>query len=459
MTGRAGILMMATAALAAAATDPTLAILDQARGTPVEIFTDVAFRLLDAGKIAEKARVALLDEVFLRADGAHEPLPTRPAEIPPPLPYNGEPHLDALSIKCRVVKAMLAIDGKHARDLFAEIARPHAPKPDCKAAILVDPTVYFDTLAEVVTKAPFTADEQKNQVPFWMVADAVRRIETSLEIVAAARNLSHLAHNEKEALVMSTAFASGLTLNDCDRNFTAATHNSNLVDAVLMASERFARLGAPPQSVQAALRGYLVRHLAAIRCEDSVDKNFPLTLTILREHFARRTTLQPISDEESQPLKVDGVAERSRKPDQDDYIELSNEVVALSVNAPDPTELERVLAKLRDWKGSPGQDAIEVFHSKARLYYSLLSPRVSVGFRPQVISGLMATLEDSSILDDSPADWLSEVRGLQRVVTRLVNKKDFVREDNAEEMLNSSLSVLAVYGKLAVLDRPPDRLF
>jgi hypothetical protein len=463
MTGRAGILVLATAGIlvletmAAAASDPAMAILDQARGTPAEIFTDVAFRLLDAGKIPEKGRVALLDEVFLRANGAREPLPTRPADISPPYPSSGETHLDGLSIKCRVVKAMLAIDGKHARELFTEIARPHVPKPDCKAAILADPTVYFDTLAEVVTKAPFTAEEQKNQVPFWMTADAVRGIETSIEIVAAARNLSQLVHTEKEALVMSTAFASALTLNDCDRNFTAATHNSNLVDAVLMASEKFARLGAPPQSVQAALRAYLVRHLSASRCEDSVDNNMPASLALFRQHLAVQTAIQPISEEESKPSQVEGLAERTRKPDQDDYIELSNDVAALSVNGPEPAEVEaeveKVLAKLRDWQGSPGQDAIDVFHRKARLYYRMLGPRVNSGLHREILSGLMATLEDSAILDASPADWLAEIRGLERVTMHFSNKKDAVPEDNAQAMNNSSISALQVYGKLAVLDR------
>jgi len=273
MTGRAGILVLVMAAVvvpwAAAATDPVAAILDQARGTPVEIFADVVFRLIDAGKIAEKDRAALLDEVFLRADGARQAIPVHPAAISSSYANSADLHLDALSIKCRVVRAMLEVDGKQARRLFSEIAPPRLPKPDCKESVLKDPTVYFDTLASVATKAPFTVEEQKKQVAFWMMADAVRGIQTSIEIIAAARNFSQHVHSENEALAMSGAFAAALAIDDCDRNFSGALRGSNLEDAVLMADDRFARLGAPPQPMQAALRGYLVRHLTATRCEDT----------------------------------------------------------------------------------------------------------------------------------------------------------------------------------------------
>jgi hypothetical protein len=83
----------------------------------------------------------------------------------------------------------------------------------------------------------------------------------------------------------------------------------------------------------------------------------------------------------------------------------------------------------------------------------MLGPRVNSGLHREILSGLMATLEDSAILDASPADWLAEIRGLERVTMDFSNKKDAVPEDNAQAMNNSSISALQVYGKLAVLDR------
>jgi len=490
MIFRAAILILATAALAAAADDPIAAIIDQARGAPAEIFADVAFRLLDSNRVAEKDRVPLLEEVFLRADEARQPVPTRPAEIPPPLPRTVGLHLDALSIKCRAVKALLAVDGKRARARFGEITPPHIPKPDCKGAILLEPTVYFETLADVVTRAPFTEEEQQKQVPFWMMADAVRRIQTSLEIIAAARNLSHLVHRQNDALAMSSAFAAALSIDDCNRNFTAAMNHTNLVDAVLMAADRFAALGAPPQTMRAALRSYLVRHLTASRCEDSPGQEYETSLSLFNSTLAGQTVVPPISEEETKPAKFEGKAERATQPVQDDFLALGKDVDAIlglaplvsgmrrlttqdidAINARDVVaEVQRVLTKLREWKGSPEQDAIDVFHRKADLYLSLLSGsrppfQTTASFRPAILSGLIATLEDTAILDAAPSDWLSEVWILDRPTMHASSSNggkevsiEWVPTDIAQAMTASNLSALSVYGHLRAFESPPPPL-
>jgi hypothetical protein len=460
MIGRAAVIALVTAALGAAASDPVAAILDQARTTPPEIFADVAFRLLDDNRIAGKDRIALLDEVFLRADGARQPAPLRPAAGLRAAPI--DLHLDALSIKCRVVKALLDIDGQRARDLFAQIDRPQPAKLDCSAAILTDPTIYFDTLAQVVTKAPFTAEEQKKQVPFWMMADAVHGIRTSLEIVAAARNFSQLVHSEKEALAMSSAFAAALNIDDSDRNFGAAATRGNLVDAVLVARDRFARLGASPRTMQEELRGYLVRHLTAVRCEDSPGADYGFSVGVFNQSLRQQSAIQPISEEESQPVRLEGRAEKPAPRNDDDYLELTNDVEALDVKEPDPDQVRKVLDKLRDWKGEPDEDAVSVFQRKAALYSTLLrrfrvvaakAEQPAASFWPSIVSGLIATLEDSSVLHASPCDWLYQVRGVERTSVAKLAVPMAAPTDIAQAMLGSSLSALAVYGRLEMLDR------
>jgi hypothetical protein len=460
MMGRAAVIALVTAALGAAASDPVAAILDQARTTPPEIFADVAFRLLDDNRIAGNDRVALLDEVFLRADGARQPAPLRPAaglRIGP-----ADLHLDALSIKCRVVKALLDIDGQRARELFTQVARPQLAKPDCSTAILTDPTIYFDTLAQVVTKAPFTAEEQKKQVPFWMMADAVHGIGTSLEVVAAARNFSQLVHSENEALAMSSAFAAALNIDDSDRNFGAAATRGNLVDAVQIASDRFARLGASPRTMQEALRGYLVRHLAAVRCEDSSDADYAFSVSLFNQILGQQSGIQPISEDDSQPAKREGRAEKPPQRNEDGLNELANDVRALATKEPDPDQVRKVLDKLRDWKGAPDEDAVSVFQRKAGIYSTLLmrfrvvaarGEQPAASFWPSIVSGLISTLEDSSVLDASPCDWLYQVSGVERTSVAKLAVSMAAPTDIAQAMMGSSLSSLAVYGRLEMLDR------
>jgi hypothetical protein len=472
MICRTGLLLLTTAALAAAS-DPVAAILDQARGAPVEIFADVVFNLLDANRIAEKDRVALLDELFLRAGEAHQPMAERPAELASKraVPLPAQLHLDKLAIQSRVVRAMLDIDGKHARELFNQIPPPDVPKPDCTAVFVFDPTVYYDLLAAVVTKAAFTDKEQADQIPFWTVESAVRGIHTSIEIVAAARNLSHLAHTEKEALAMSTAFAAALGIDDSNRNFSAAVRNVNLAEAVLIAADRYARLGVPPQAMLTALRSYLVRHLAASRCADNPDGLYDSTIAAFNAAIGHQTALPPITAEEGTPAKVEGTA-AAPKPSSESGVDDLRKAADAVAKDPAAADLGDVLERIRAWNGAGGQDPLAVFHMKVSLYYGLLGMNIR-RFGPDgpilperkpgheaVLSELIAALSDPARLELSPEDWLTEVREFQRRFTSRMNAEiagqnltqEVVASDVAQAMMGSSLSALQVYGKLAVLE-------
>jgi hypothetical protein len=86
-----------------------------------------------------------------------------------------------------------------------------------------------------------------------------------------------------------------------------------------------------------------------------------------------------------------------------------------------------------------------------------LSKSPDSGIRQAILSGLIATLEDRAVLEGSASDWLSAVRGLARA--RFYSSsdseaaKDLVSKDISQAMASSHLSALAVYGRLAMLER------
>ena len=175
----------------------------------VEIFADIVFHLLDTGKIPQKERVPLLDEIFLRATDAREAVPERPAVIRPAprILIRSQIKLDALTIQCRVVRALLGIDAKHGRELFSRIPRPHVPQIDCKGAILEEPTPYFETVEAVVLHAPFSPKEQEDRVPFWIWRVLSAGFKPRSKSPWRAFNLAYLVHDEKDALAMASAFS------------------------------------------------------------------------------------------------------------------------------------------------------------------------------------------------------------------------------------------------------------
>jgi hypothetical protein len=433
MIGCLGMIARAMVALTAATPQPVTAVMAEARGAPVEIFADVVFRLIDAHRVAPKDRAALLDEVFQRAGEAREPMAVRMAALFPPLPIrdrmniairHADPGLDALSIRCRAVKALLATDRKRARDRFAEIAPLDVPKPDCRSVTAAEPAVYYDTLAALY---------RDGQIPFSTIENAVREAHTSLEIVAAARDFPQLARNQKEGLALTGTFAAALEIADSDRNFGLAVQRNGLVSEILSAGAlRFSSLGVSPQALQAALRAYLVRHLTAVRCEDNGAAYFPTTL--------RGFGVSEISDEESTPARLEGRADLPRHGDEDDYNELRNDVDALDKDEPDANRIGRVLDKLGKWNGCAGEDGVEVFHRKVSLYSSLMT-RFPGDARPRILSGLISTLEDSAGLDVSPAAWLNDVKEVSRSG----------HPDIAQAMADSRLPALQAYGQMVLL--------
>jgi hypothetical protein len=205
-------------------TDPYLAILDEARAAPVEIFADITFRLLD--KLGPKEKAAALEEIFRRAGEARELVPLRYAL---PVRATGRAeireracnlHLDALSLRCRAVRECLGTDARLARALFENLPRPEVTHTDCDSEFAPDSGVFFETLAVVADRGAQTAGG-------------------SWEIVAAARELPRLTRDPRQRAILNAALAGALGVADSDRSYTTAVR-AGLVKTVLAAAGRFA---------------------------------------------------------------------------------------------------------------------------------------------------------------------------------------------------------------------------
>ena len=460
---RARALILVACAWPLAAADPVAALIDQARATPAEIFADVVFHLIDGNRIPDKERLALLDEVFLRAGEAVLPTDSRPAALsgkqPPGRSMALGMHLDALSIRCRVVRALLPIDSKRARERFAQIPAPDVPKPDCASAEIPDPTVYFDTLADLAARG----------APFAELTDAVRGAQSSLEIVDAARAFPQLVHTEKEAATLASAFITALAIDDSNRTFSAALWHENLVGAVLAANDKLAARGAPRQPLLTALRSYLVHHLTAPRCADSSADDYARSIDAFRVGLGKDTAVPPITDQESTPAKIEGEAAQPKPFSDPDFEVLNRDIDALVVN-PDKSGAADLLARVGAWKADAGLG----FHRKVRLYLPFLTTAFPDDTIRAAAAGYFAVLEDSAILASAPVDWLAEVQTLSRmrevrnlgggrgiaVVYRAVGGGQPASPlpfDTVQLMADSSFSALALYGRLAQLDRPAQR--
>ncbi|MGA2150447.1 MAG: hypothetical protein ABSH49_36470, partial [Bryobacteraceae bacterium] len=111
-------------------------ILDQARKAPGEFAADSLIRLASLDSLDKPKRIALLEEAFGRAGEAKQALKRRVAitRVAGPARFLARAYnqdLDALSLRLRVIEALLPLDARKARELALKIPPPQVPKTAC----------------------------------------------------------------------------------------------------------------------------------------------------------------------------------------------------------------------------------------------------------------------------------------------------------------------------------------
>ena len=425
------------------------AVIDDARGTPVEIFADIVLRGNLLGSLPDKDQIQALEDVFYRAGEARDPVHLRYYGLPARLNAREAnrsavfgPQLDALSIRCRAVRALLKLDPKKAIELFEAMPPLDEPKGDCSQDFIPDAGIYFETLTAVAASDGFTEEQRRKQEPFLMAERGAHGAGSSWDVIAAAKNLASLAHGEKEAALLESALGASLGLSDSDRSFTNAVRYGFLVHTVLAARETLRKQGAQGTAILEALRGYLERHLTAARCrENEAEADFhDYEIEEFDTALGDRTDIAPLADG-LKPSELEDSTAPEDYANAAEFAALMQEEMPLvsfmvvvrmpgltirmpgSNPAPDdepapPSAADRqfraqqLLGKIDDFAGAPGQDALEVFHQKCGLLRSLLGAPLDSETERTVNSQAIATLEDPTILNISPVEWLNEYQNL-----------------------------------------------
>ncbi len=410
--------------------DAVRSILNEAAAAPAEVFSDIAFEISERKTVNLGERARLLEDVFHRAGEAREPFPLVYAgsgQMTAALSAVAASHalkLDALSIRCRAVRAMLQFDPKRARELFEDIPRVDVPRPSCDRQFVPDASVYLETLAAVVNRGAFTKQEREKKVPWWMLENGARGAGSSWQVVAAMRMLPSFARSDEEARLLATALSASLAITDSDRAFTSALQKGELVSEVLAASTKLRHDGASDLPMLSGLREFLARHLSAVRCKDVSGRRLE-GIDRFNAAVRERADVRVFTEQETKPASFEDEAPRSNSQPSAEFEEFLREVEQLGrVQSGESLWTVRltpewtfralqVLSKIQDWKGAPGQDSVELFHEKASLLWKLFDVVPAGRTFETVLSEMIALFEDSSILQRRPAEWIAELRRLQ----------------------------------------------
>ncbi|MGI8745479.1 MAG: hypothetical protein ACR2NN_23485 [Bryobacteraceae bacterium] len=442
-------------------------LVDGARAVPVEFRADVLFRLIDAGKItAPKAQREILEGLFAAASQAQYPMAllyagthtdTRSWAVASGLGLG----LDTLSIRSRAVKKMLTLDPARARELFLEIALAMPADPSCEEDLVPNGSALYDTAREVMDRS-FTVEERNRGDAVQFFEPYLRSIPASTTLPAAAKTIRMMKASAEQRQKLVNIFASRLNdIADGDRAFSLTMGRLALGDQIIQLSVGSRKQGVPADTLLAAYRTFLVKHLTGERCSDAGAKAANEAVTQFNERlrlagYLASVDLNAITNGESKPLKVDGkakVVEYWRTPQARrlllaiKHLRFGDSSQPLTVeqklSVEWQNELRQFLSDLAAWNPRDEASPAEYFHEGAILYAGLIDLMPNGPLRDSVVQGSIAFLSQNPMETDSPAQFLPHLNALLQQARTLASGAAIL-----DAMRNAKDPVISLYGNL-----------
>lgn len=455
--------MLSVLLLLAQAAAPGL--IDQARSLPPEFSADTMLRLAASPLVTEpKRRRELIEEAFLAGGHAQLLYPRSfngSTDSRPNLEYHRN-NLEALTLQTRAVDAMLAIDPARALAMFRDIPPLDPPALTCQDAATTDLSSYYQTAARLFETA-FTAKQRAAEEDVQFLAQLIASLRSSSQVVPAMKMMPDAGARMTPAQRQQIA---GALSGALDRLHGRAREYA--------ASEIVLVTSAVPemhdsQMFVPALRSYIVRHLSAARCSDSIHgadlpqsvKQFNALLGRLSQTTAQ---LRPIAAEEVKPLKDEGTFDphnmwQSARSKQvlEDLRWLNHGNRDLPGDQRFWTAQERLspewnahyldtLKRIEGWKEDE-EDSPEDYTFMVALVYSELAQLVPPGKpRENAMDTYLRFLEQHYAALENRNFWFAEVEMMLK--TARFSKDPKEKAWMLDAMSRSSNPIIALYAKL-----------
>lgn len=465
---------------------------DMALAAPPELAADILLRLVESNAVkGQERKLELLQQAFQLARSARFPL--KIAHYGPShstdsdigvLEASLRANLDALSLRCRVVRQMLRIDRRAAlEEFFNQIPLPQVPALGCKDAVGYSFDDYYALVAELANTA-FTAKEIRESKPALFVETQVRSIASPFQVEGAAKAIVASKVTDDEFGRLVAAFSSSLkAMNGDARSFSSATYRVNR--SVSLLAEECQRRSVSGYGLVDAYRSYVVRHLSASRCgedEQFADTRAFFNETLRRSAFPAAEGIPPIDPDELKPSKTEERAAiyeywRQGQPHSDlltgvkrlrfGLTKEQQDAVAARGLRPDRmasflTIEERkdpqweiafrdFLNTLENRKKDFSESESNHFHMVCFTYIPLIDLAPPGDLQQTALKSLIEFLKRSPIERSSPPEWLMEF-------SRLLSHRDGTPEGKAglrEEIKRSGDLVMNLYLELERITAKP----
>jgi len=440
-------------------------IINDARSLPAEFAVDIFLRLAASNNIDKKWKQEILVEAFtLTSETQNEFRMRSKYGIPVDSRINYRSYafdlnLDALSLRCKIINQMLAIDKGQALRMLNQLSpKLRLPTLSCsdQMAYRVDD---FYVLLGSVSKAIYDERRIQQGERAQFLLPYIQSMSAPAQIAPLARMILSLHLTDKELFILSQSFASALKqISADDRSFTAALTQDKTATHVFELTQEVQREGGAYSEIANALRSYLAKHLNGIRCEDNVQA----TTTELPRHIQEINYYfrnSPFTLDDLKPAKVEETVSTTEYFESKDASKLSTDLKELASydddesstkgpkkSSPSDEQILNYLRQLEDWDGKSETSLIDYFHQKCVLYLSLA--RIAPAGRPgeQVMTSYINFLNQPAIIKESRIEWMlhaGELLGL------LQQRKGGDRSKLLEALIYSKSSILQTYARLS----------
>jgi hypothetical protein len=355
--------------------------------------------------------------------------------------------LDTLSLRCRVIRAILDVDRKRALEFFESMAPLRIPPRGCSDALVDRVNEFYSTLVLLVNRA-FSDSEKREGKHLELTETLLHAMATPAQLEPAARMIVDLQLDGKRLAPVLGAYSTARhAMSADDRAFSAATHQG-LLDALTRLAKDSETKGISSFGLVDAFRAYYVRQMRGARCEDNLSaEGAGLTLQRIAESFnsdlrpiadPEAKQIRPIQPDELQARKVDGhatVYEFWSKPETRKLLmdlgrlrfgtreqqEANNKkglrpdgmAQYLSVEQRSAlswqTEAREYLNEVESWNKDHDETDENYFHQVCFIYVPLLELAPPGELWDNLLLSYISFLKQSVVEKESPPEWYLEV--------------------------------------------------
>jgi hypothetical protein len=396
--------------------EPYQRIVELSHSVAPEFASDALLRIVESGKIPDReSRSALLEEAFRLAAGTKFDLRMRGVAGTTVDTRSGslsqayDLRLDTASLQSRAVIGMLALDRAKGRELLGDMHRPAFAPLSCDEALVYDPTDYYRALA--AASGSFSAKEREKDEHLNLLLDHLGQVSSPSQLVPLAWLIKGAATlTAEQRQILWTRFNGILESLQPDGRSFAASVNEIGREITFESGESFEK--------------YRTRNVGC-KTDDARGASSSAEATPKLERYWQSADAKRLL-EDGKKLRYGPSANALSDAERS--------------TAEWRQQLADYLTEVANWGPASEKSEADYYHQKCLVYESLVDLIPHGAQRNQILDAFVSFIGNSSLQQQSPAEWFSEAKTM---LERVRNTSDPAML--MEEFRRSGNPVLALY--------------